>query len=179
MSTTASGSTTPGSTTSGRLVVRTAESGDGPALAALDYRCWSRLSDVQERPAPPAPDAVFYDERHLPEHYLLALLDGELVGYIRLVLPTSLPSNAHIRTIHGLAVDPSVRRHGVGRTLIEAALAEARRVGARRVTLRVLGYNAPARALYESLGFGVEGVAPEEFYLDGTYVDDVAMGLTL
>jgi RimJ/RimL family protein N-acetyltransferase len=38
---------------------------------------------------------------------------------------------------------------------------------------------APARALYTSLGFAVEGLAPEEFYLDGKYVDDVTMGLTL
>jgi len=162
-----------------RPLIRTAEPADGPALAALDHRCWSRLSDVQERSAPPGPDAVFFDERHRPGDYRLALLDGELVGYIRLVPPTSLPSNAHIRMIQGLAVDPSARRHRVGRALVEAAVAEARRIGARRVTLRVLGHNAPARALYESLGFAVEGLAPEEFYLDGQYVDDVTMGLTL
>ena len=160
-------------------VVRTAEPADGPALAALDHRCWSRLSDVQERPAPPGPHSVFFDERHRPGDYRLALLDGRLVGYIRLVTPTSLPSNQHIRMIHGLAVDPSARRHGIGRILVRAAVDDARRVGARRVTLRVLGHNAPARALYESLGFAVEGLSPEEFCLDGKYVDDVAMGLTL
>ncbi|MHA6759369.1 GNAT family N-acetyltransferase [Streptacidiphilus sp. PAMC 29251] len=160
-------------------VIRPAEFADGPALAALDHRCWSRLSDVQERSAPPGPDTVFFDERHQPEQYRLALLDDELIGYIRLIRPTPLPSNAHVRMIQGLAVDPSARRHGVGRVLIEAVIAESRRAGARRVTLRVLGHNTPARKLYESLGFVVEGVAPEEFYLDGQYVDDVAMGLTL
>ncbi|MFC1416736.1 GNAT family N-acetyltransferase [Streptacidiphilus cavernicola] len=162
-----------------RPVIRTAEPTDGPALAELDHRCWSWLSDVRERSAPPGPDTVFFDERHQSEDYQLALLDGELVGYIRLVRPTSLLSNAHIRMIQGLVVDPSARRCGVGRTLVEAAVTRARRIGARRVTLRVLGHNAPARALYTSLGFAVEGLAPDEFYLDGKYVDDVSMGLTL
>ncbi|MYV66769.1 GNAT family N-acetyltransferase, partial [Streptomyces sp. SID2131] len=43
----------------------------------------------------------------------------------------------------------------------------------------VLGHNAPARALYASEGFAVEGVLPGEFLLDGAYVDDVCMGRSL
>ncbi|NED74569.1 GNAT family N-acetyltransferase, partial [Streptomyces sp. SID9944] len=53
---------------------------------------------------------------------------------------------------------------------------EARRQGARRITLRVLGHNTPARRLYESEGYAVEGVLPGEFLLEGAYVDDVLMG---
>lgn len=60
--------------------------------------------------------------------------------------------------------------------LLRAVMDGARRQGARRITLRVLGHNAPARKLYESEGFQVEGVLPEEFLLDGQYVDDVFMG---
>src|SRR3954453_5798607 len=109
-------------TSSGRLLIRVAEPSDGPALAALAHRCWSPLSEVQERPAPPGPDALFFDEGHVPADFLLALLDGELVGYIRLVPPTPLPSNAHIRMVQGLAVAPAARRHGVGRALVGAAV---------------------------------------------------------
>lgn len=43
----------------------------------------------------------------------------------------------------------------------------------------MLGHNAPARKLYESEGFVVEGILPEEFLLEGAYVDDVLMGRTL
>ena len=46
-------------------------------------------------------------------------------------------------------------------------------------TLRVLGPNATARALYERAGFVVEGVLREEFHLDGRYVDDVLMARDL
>ncbi|MCZ9342980.1 GNAT family N-acetyltransferase, partial [Streptomyces sp. TRM76130] len=37
----------------------------------------------------------------------------------------------------------------------------------------------PARRLYESEGFVVEGVLPGEFLLDGGYADDVLMGKSL
>ena len=82
-------------------------------------------------------------------------------------------------TVNGLAVDPSRRRVGVGRALIDAAAAEASARGARRLTLRVLGPNDAARRLYESAGFVVEGVQRGEFFLEGEYVDDVLMALDL
>jgi len=161
------------------LHTRPAVPADGPRLYRLDHDSWSRLSEVAERPAPPTAASTLFDERHRPEDYLVAELDGELVGYVRLVPPTPLPSNAHIRQISGLAVDRSARRRGVGAALVAAAVERARRIGARRVTLRVLGHNTPARTLYQVAGFAVEGLAPEEFYLDGHYADDVLMGLTL
>ena len=51
--------------------------------------------------------------------------------------------------IGGLGVVPAERRHGVGRALMEAVLADA----PRRVTLEVLEQNEPAIRLYEQLGF--------------------------
>jgi len=54
-------------------------------------------------------------------------------------------------------------------------VAEARRRGARKVSLRVLGSNAVARRLYARCGFVEEGVLRDEFVLDGRFVDDVFM----
>jgi GNAT superfamily N-acetyltransferase len=51
--------------------------------------------------------------------------------------------------IGGIGVVPAARRGGIGRTLMEAVLAEAPPV----VTLEVLEQNEPAIRLYESLGF--------------------------
>ncbi|MFJ7907885.1 GNAT family N-acetyltransferase [Kitasatospora sp. NPDC096204] len=159
------------------LIIRTARSEDERELAVLNHAAWSVLSDVS--PQPVVEDPIF-DERHAPEHYLLAVLDGRIVGYVRQVPPTPLASNRHVRQIQGLAVDDTVRGRGVGRRLVEAACAAARAEGARRMTLRVLGWNAPARRLYESCGFVVEGSLAEEFLIDGRYVDDIwmARGLT-
>ncbi|MFF7241921.1 GNAT family N-acetyltransferase [Streptomyces collinus] len=154
--------------------IRLALPADEEQLAVLDRTTWSVLHSVQPAPLPPYPP--FFDERHRPHDYLVAELDRRIVGYIRLVRATALAANAHVRQIQGLAVSDDVRGMGVGRALVRAAIEEARQRGARRLTLRVLGHNAPARALYESEGFVVEGVQPEEFLLDGAYVDDVAMG---
>ncbi|MEV6543328.1 GNAT family N-acetyltransferase [Streptomyces sp. NPDC051665] len=157
--------------------IRTALPDDDEELGALDRATWSHLHAVTPRPQPPY--RPFFDERHAPGEHLVAELDRRIVGYIRLVPATSLACNAHVRQIQGLAVAGQARGHGVGRALIRAAMTEARRQGARRITLRVLGHNTPARKLYEAAGFAVEGVLPEEFLLDGKYVDDVLMGRAL
>jgi ribosomal protein S18 acetylase RimI-like enzyme len=157
--------------------IRIAVADDEEELAVLDRTTWSTLHAVSPRPEPPY--RPFFDERHLPEDYLVAEADGRLAGYVRIARPTPLDSNAHVLQIQGLAVAEEARGRGLGRALIRAAVEEARGRGARRLSLRVLGHNAPARALYESEGFTVEGVQPEEFLLDGAYVDDVLMGRRL
>ncbi|MFE4972183.1 GNAT family N-acetyltransferase [Kitasatospora sp. NPDC056651] len=154
------------------LIIRTARSEDERGLAVLNHATWSLLADVS--PRPPVEDPVF-DERHTPEQYLLAVLDGRIVGYVRQVPATPLASNRHVRQIQGLAVDDTLRGRGIGRRLVEAACAAARAEGARKMGLRVLGWNAPARRLYESCGFVVEGSLTEEFLIDGRYVDDIWM----
>ncbi|MFK0176542.1 GNAT family N-acetyltransferase [Streptomyces xanthochromogenes] len=158
-------------------LIRPARRSDGEALGELTRDAWSPLHSVQPRPAPPY--APFYDEQHEPEHYLVAEADGEVVGFIRLVPATSLACNSHVRQIQGLEVAEAARGRGVARALLRAAYDASRRQGATRITLRVLGHNAPARALYAAEGFAVEGVLPGEFLLDGAHVDDVLMGRTL
>ncbi|MGA6172333.1 GNAT family N-acetyltransferase [Streptomyces sp. NPDC012600] len=176
--------------------VRPARPADEEALGELDRSTWSTLHAVVPRPQPPY--EPFFDERHRPGDFLVAEAEAitgtgteseagfgtgsggaRIAGYIRLVPPTPLASNAHVRQIQGLAVAPWARGAGVGRTLLRAACAEARRQGANRITLRVLGHNTPARALYASEGFAVEGVLSGEFFLQGRYADDVLMGRSL
>ena len=157
--------------------IRFAVPDDDEALARLDRETWSHLHAVKPQVRQPYPP--FFNERFGPRDHVVAELDGRIVGYVRLGRPTPLTANAHVRQIQGLAVADAARGHGVGRLLVRTAIAEARRQGARRITLRVLGHNTPARKLYEAEGFVVEGVLPEEFLLDGEYVDDVLMGRPL
>jgi ribosomal protein S18 acetylase RimI-like enzyme len=162
---------------SAQPVIRSAEPGDGDALGDLDRRTWSPVHAVTPRPQPPYDP--FFDATRQPRQFLVAELGGRLAGYVRLARPTRLACNAHVRQIQGLVVDDGARGRGVGRALLRAAMDEARRQGASRITLRVLGHNAPARALYASEGFAVEGVLPGEFLLEGGYADDVLMGRPL
>ncbi|MQY11124.1 hypothetical protein SRB5_12380 [Streptomyces sp. RB5] len=160
-----------------RHFIRPAEYTDERDLRDLDIRTWSPLHAVTPKPRPPYDP--FFDSRHRPEDYLVADADGRLAGYIRVAPATFLASNAHVRQIQGLAVDDWARGRGIARALLRAAADAARRQGAVRLTLRVLGHNAPARALYESEGYAVEGVLPGEFLLEGKPVDDVLMGRAL
>ena len=67
--------------------------------------------------------------------------------------------------INSLAVDEPWRRHGVARVLLQAVMRDAVDSGARGATLEVRQSNAAARALYEGLGFRVEGVR-RDYYQD-------------
>lgn len=160
------------------IAVRPAEPADEEALAALDLAAWSWLHS----PAP-RPDSgsgwTFFNERTRPADVLVATVEGAVAGYVKLGRATPLEASDHVRTINGLVVADDFRRRGVGRALLDAAAAEARERGARRLTLRVLGPNEAARQLYQSAGFVVEGVQRGEFVIDGREVDDVLMALDL
>ncbi|MFC8080273.1 GNAT family N-acetyltransferase [Streptomyces sp. NPDC057307] len=158
-------------------LIRAALASDDDDLSRLDHDTWSFLHAVTPRQE--APFEPFFDSRHRPQDYLVAEADGRIAGYLRSVAPTPLACNAHVRQIQGLAVHEWARGRGVARLLLRAAMERARAEGAVRMTLRVLGHNKPARALYEAEGFVVEGVLPGEFFLDRQYVDDVLMGRSL
>jgi ribosomal protein S18 acetylase RimI-like enzyme len=156
--------------------LRRALPADADALTDLDRSTWSSLSS----PAPvPHTAWAFFDKKTKPSDVLVALVDAVLAGYVKLGSARPLEASDHVCTIIGLAVGVEYRRRGVGRELLRAAAEEARRRGARRLTLRVLAPNEPARRLYESAGFVVEGVQRQEFLIEGEYVDDVLMALDL
>jgi ribosomal protein S18 acetylase RimI-like enzyme len=157
------------------VTIRPARIEDDAALQAIEVATFTWLA----MPAgPPDPAAPFFTDGAGPEDVLVAELD-RVVGYVRLRHPSRLPAGRHVLQVNGIGVDPAYRRRGIARALLDAAIAEARSRGARRLTLRVFAPNTAARALYESAGFEVEGVLRGEFLLEGAYVDDVLMALDL
>ncbi len=158
------------------VTIRTAHPRDEPALRALDRLTWNALTSPS--PLPP-PERPFLAPGEPFDDVLVAEIGNRLAGYVRIGRSLPLESNAHVLEVKGLAVDPAMRRRGVGQALLRAAVAEAAARGARRLTLRVLAPNAAARALYASCGFREEGILRGEFHLEGADVDDVLMGLDL
>ena len=107
-------------------------------------------------------------------YYLVAEAeDGGLEGYAGLLAPQG-GGQADIQTI---AVVERARRRGLGRTLMLALLAEARRRGAAEVFLEVRADNPGVQALYTALGFAEIAVRPKYYQPDG--VDAVIMRLTV
>lgn len=82
---------------------------------------------------------------------IVAEEDGEIIGcvvYHNIVGDVDM-TNVQVKEAH--------RKRGIGTALMKAAMEKARSVGGERFTLEVRESNLAAIALYESLGFTVEG----------------------
>jgi ribosomal protein S18 acetylase RimI-like enzyme len=156
------------SATDTRVAIRWAETADAARLAEIDRETWSPLVT----PAPARAEPVFFRPHVEPTDTLVAEVEGRIAGYALIGTPTPLPASARVQMIRGLAVDPAYQGKGIGRALVESAIAEATKRGAVKLSLRVLSTNDGARRLYASAGFETEGVLTDEFFLDGRAVDD-------
>jgi [ribosomal protein S18]-alanine N-acetyltransferase len=93
---------------------------------------------------------------------IAATIDDELAGYALV----SLRKGARALRIYSLAVDARFARRGVGRALLQACEAYARRHRREALTLEVRYDNSSAIALYESSGFRQFG-EHAHYYADG------------
>lgn len=92
-----------------------------------------------------------------------AFVEGGLVGTVQLI--TAMPPNQpHRAEIAKMMVHPSMRRRGIGRRLLLAALDHARTLEKTNVTLDTRTGDV-SQSLYASVGFEVAGVIPD-FALD-------------
>ncbi|WP_320066599.1 ribosomal protein S18-alanine N-acetyltransferase [Micromonospora sp. RTGN7] len=101
---------------------------------------------------------MFWSELANGHFYLVATdeataTDGSVLGYAGLAV--AAPDEAWVQNI---AVRRDAQRRGVGRSLLEALLAEAANRGARSTLLEVAADNAPAQRLYATYGFEPIGV---------------------
>ena len=88
--------------------------------------------------------------------------DGSVVGTANMHPNWGGPA-AHVASANFM-VDPGHRGQGVGRALIEYALAWARREGYRAMLFNAVAEtNGPAIALYRSVGFELLATVPEGF----------------
>jgi RimJ/RimL family protein N-acetyltransferase len=163
-----------------RCTVRILEAGDAEAFRAFrlgalrecptafsssyEDECDITLARAAERLAPNRDRAVFG-----------AFAGEQLVGSTGLQReqPRKL---AHKALIWGVYVAPTFRHRGIGRTLMQRALAHAASMpGLLRVTLGVNTSNAPAIALYKSLGFEPFGLERAFLLVDGVLHDELHM----
>jgi ribosomal-protein-alanine N-acetyltransferase len=87
-----------------------------------------------------------------PDNYAILLLEAdEPVGYVtgRLFAPEG--------ELYRIAILPSHRKKGLGKTLLSQFFTDARARGCEQIFLEVRESNTPARTLYESFGMQVTG----------------------
>ena len=84
---------------------------------------------------------------------LVARHEGRVVGLANLLFTVSTALGARVALLDDFVVDPVLRGQGTGTALLEAALAEAKARGCRRISLNTDAANSGARRLYRRFGF--------------------------
>ena len=144
--------------------IRPAEPADVPALAAVAQRTWADTFGWSVTPDEQAAELENRSEASFAEglHRWTTLVaeDGNaLVGYVQFgdVAISEVDAQPGDQELHQLYVDTDAQGRGIGRALMEAALAHPQLATARRVFLQVWERNLRAIQLYEDLGFRVVG----------------------
>jgi ribosomal protein S18 acetylase RimI-like enzyme len=103
--------------------------------------------------------------------YRLAEQDGQLIGYAKLAQQVGLdfPTDTGMMELKQLYVRSTWHGSGLGKTLMNWVLAEARQRGARGLVLSVWQGNHKAQAFYARYGFTAFG---ETYFMVGTQRDD-------
>lgn len=106
-------------------------------------------------------------------HPLVALVDDRAVGWATIVRRSG--RQAHVGEL-GISVHDAFAGQGIGRRLMEGLIDLADNwLGLTRLFLYVYEGNAPAVALYKSLGFEVEGTLRGDVLQAGVLLDSYAM----
>jgi RimJ/RimL family protein N-acetyltransferase len=104
---------------------------------------------------------------------------AELVGMIGLVRAAGA-KRSHKAVIWGIYVAPTARGKGIGRALLDAAVAHARTwPEIRQLHLSVTDVAADARRLYAAVGFQEWGREPRSLQWKGRFVAEAHMALLL
>jgi len=144
-----------------RIVVRPAATTDEGALAAIRSDAAASFVDARRRPEDLRPERDRFPHRldipHGDDYFCLVALDGTtVVGYVSAGGGRD-PDRKSFAEIYEIAVDPTVRRRGVGTRLLEAALRLLHDASYGGVTMWVLESDAAAAALLSRAGFAPDG----------------------
>ena len=101
--------------------------------------------------------------------HFVAVRDGQVLGWCD-VLPLLGQMRKHVGVL-GMGVVAEERSQGVGKALIQAAIAKATERGLSRIELTVHSENSVAQALYRRAGFVHEGTQCRGWLLDGHHFD--------
>jgi RimJ/RimL family protein N-acetyltransferase len=164
------------------IVIRHADPSDAPELVALAAAIGQEpggwlLTTEAWRPVADERRYLKAVRRH-PDAAVLVATDGpRIVGRLSLARDPH-PASAHVADL-GMMVADTYRRRGIGRRLLEAAVAWAWEVGVNKLELHVFPWNEPAIRLYEGFGFEREGIRRRHYLRDGAPVDALLMAYHL
>ena len=143
-------------------------------LEAYDRHPQAFTSSVRERAAMPL---SWWESRLTGKLDVVfgAFEAGRLAGIVGLAFEPREKAR-HKTTLFGMYVSAEFRQHGLGRQLVQAALAEAQSYPTLKIIqLTVTAGNEPAFNLYQRCGFIQFGLEPLAVRVGGDYFDKIHM----
>jgi len=163
------------------FTVRVATRGDLPGIVEIyNSTVPSRMVTADTEPVTVGSREAWFDA-HQPERRPLWVCedaDGRMAGWVSY-------SDFYGRPAYGATAEVSIYLHesrrgqGLGRFLLEQAIAHAPKVGVNTLLGFIFGHNAPSLALFERHGFTRWGDLPRVAVLDGIERDLVILGRRL
>jgi ribosomal protein S18 acetylase RimI-like enzyme len=127
------------------MIIRTFREADSRAVAAL----WAVV--FPDDPPHNAPAIVIPKKLAVqPELFFVAEEEGRIAGTIM------AGYDGHRGWLYTVAVDPKLRRRGLGTALVRHAEGALQALGCPKVNLQVRASNAEVVAFYRTLGYSVE-----------------------
>ena len=131
------------------MIIREMKMEDVPAIAELEKICFSD---------PWSADSISSELNNRLSHWLVAVVDGNVVGYVG---SQSVLDSADMMNI---AVAPEYRRMGIANALVDALVVYLQNNHIRFLLLEVRVSNEPAFTLYQKLGFEQVGKRPRYYH---------------
>lgn len=152
------------------IVIRHAEPGDTEAV----HRLFTQPEVYANTLQVPHPSRAMWQERMNQkspgQYHLVAIVEDQVVGHLMIAAETR-PRRSHVASF-GLCVDAARHNQGIATALLREMIAMCDNwLRIERIELTVFVDNAPAIALYQKLGFDIEGTGKRYGLRDGDYID--------
>jgi L-amino acid N-acyltransferase YncA len=159
------------------MIIRDAVEADLPAIVEIyNAAIRERISTAQLDPVS-VEDRLPWFQEHLPESHPLwvAEIDGQIAGWLS--FHPFIPRGAYRGTAEiSVYVGGNFRRLGVGRALLEKAIAHSPRLELTALVGCIFGHNEPSLRLFGRFGFERWGFLPRIARVDEIERDLVMVG---
>ncbi len=149
------------------VTIRVMTAGDWPAVRGIYESGIATGHATFETTAPPW---EHWDAKHLTDHRLVALVDGEVVGWTAMSPVSDRCVYAGVAE-HSVYVHPTRRGQGIGRALLDALIARAEAAGIWTIQTGIFPENTASVELHRRCGFRVVGRREKIGKLNGVWRD--------